>query len=156
MAVRISTGYADLILGNSSFAGIFLNGAIEIYSGAQPASADDAATGTLLGRITRDGGAWSPGSPSNGLQFTKEGRYVSKNAAHSWTLVGVATGTAGWCRLRGNATDVGASSTMPRIDGAVGLIDTAGDYQLLLPTLSITTSSSIAITSWWYALPPLT
>ena len=156
MAVRISTGYAEQILGTSSFANIFLNGCIEVYSGAQPASADAAVSGTLLARITRGGGAWSAGSPSNGLQFTHLGRYISKEPSHDWKLQGTATGVAGWFRLRANPVDTGAASTtLPRIDGTVGLVDAEGDFQLFLPNLSLTSSTTIDITSWWYALPPL-
>jgi hypothetical protein len=156
MAVRVSTGYANAILGATSFASIFLNGSIEIRSGAQPASADAAATGILLGRITRDGDAWTAGSPTGGLQFIREGRYARKDPAQNWILTGVATGVAGWFRLVGNAPDAGGfSTTAPRIDGMIGLPDAVGDVQMRLPNLSLSAASLIPHDSWWYAIPPL-
>lgn len=156
MAVRISTGFASAILGPNSFESLFQYGAIEIRSGAQPASADDAASGSLLGRITTDGAAWTAGSPTNGLVITRSGRMIRKNAPDDWILAGLATGTAGWFRWLPNTPDAGtASTTAVRIDGAIGLTDATGDYQLFLPTLSLTSSSSHTIADWWYSLPPL-
>lgn len=154
MAVRTSTGYEALILGPHAFDAIFHNGAIEVRSGAQPDSADMAATGTLLARITRDGGAWAAGNPANGLQFTRDGRYAMKNFAHRWVLKGLATGVAGWCRLLPNAADPGTDSLLhPRIDGAAGVDGVPGDAQLILPTLSITPSTTIELPAWWFMQP---
>lgn len=157
MAVRVSTGYADQVLsGGAGFASVFLNGCIEVRSGLAPVNADAPATGTLLGRITRNGGAWTAGSPSNGLQWQTAGRFAVMNPAHSWSFVGIATGTAGWCRLVGNAADSGAYSTvLPRIDGNVGLIDIPADTQLFLTDLAIVAALEIEITSFWFAIPPI-
>lgn len=154
MAVRVSTGYANAILGATSFASLFHNGCIEIRSGPQPASADMPATGTLLARITRDGVPWTAGSPSGGLQFVRDGRYVRKEPSHLWMITGLDTGTAGWFRLIGNAPDSGFSTTLPRIDGTVGLSG-GGDVQMFLPNLSITPETLIPQDAWWYAIPPL-
>lgn len=52
MTVRQSTGLRNALCGNDGFSKIFINGEIRIYSGTQPASADAAATGTLLGVVT--------------------------------------------------------------------------------------------------------
>lgn len=99
------------------------NGSIEIYSGSQPATANDAVTGTLLGRVTLNGGAWSPGVATNGLEFdAAAARQMSKAAAETWQFVGIASGTAGWFRFRGNAADAGAADALealPRIDGRI-------------------------------------
>lgn len=161
MAVRTSTGFASRILGPESFATIFQGGSIEIRSGTQPASADEPATGTLLARITRDGLLWTAGSPTNGLEFVNAGRYASKNFSHSWRLKGIAAGTAGWFRLVGNAPDDGGTSTtLPRIDGAIGLLPAegetlVGDFQMLLPSLAITIGLERSIDQWYYAIPPI-
>lgn len=156
MAVRVSTGFAQAILGTSSFAGIFHNGVIEVRSGAQPASADDPATGVLLARVTRDGLVWEPGSTTAGLQFQQNGRYVGKSAQQVWLLQGLAAGTAGWFRLKANAADNDVYSIQrPRIDGAVGLTSSTGDVQMYMPNLAITPSTLIPQDSWWYAIPPL-
>lgn len=156
MAVNTSTGFATALLGGASFASIFNNGVIEIRSGPQPANADAAATGTLLAYITRDGGVFTPGSPTNGLQFEHNGRMIFSNPLHQWVITGVGTGVAGWFRLRGNAPDDGAFSlALPRIDGAVGLYGAPGDIQLQMTTTSIVPSTTIHMTQWFYGMPPL-
>lgn len=157
MATQLSTGFATAILGDKSFAGIFAGGCIEIYSGTQPANADIAASGNLLARVTRNGGTWTPGSPANGLLFQNGGRYVAFDPSHEYRLAGLATGTAGWFRLVSSAADGSVASTsLPRIDGAIGLDDNSpGDFQMRLPTLSITPTTLISIPSAWWAIPPL-
>lgn len=57
MALRYSTYARNFIAGVGSWKDAFMNGRMEIYSGAQPASADAAATGTLLCTITNAAGA---------------------------------------------------------------------------------------------------
>lgn len=52
MTLRFSTGARAGLLQSSGFSGMFNRGSIRIYSGAQPATADSAATGTLLGTVT--------------------------------------------------------------------------------------------------------
>lgn len=157
MGTEVSTGYAARgALGPEAFDTIFRDGCIELRSGPQPLNADAAPSGTLLARITRDGGAWTAGNPANGLRFQRAGRYVSKDPAHRWRLTGIASGTVGWMRLLPNAPDPGTLSfDAPRIDGTVGLVDTTGDVQFWLPTLAITPSTHIEITQFWYAVPPL-
>lgn len=157
MAVNVSTGYASRILSGvgDTFASIFQDGCIEVRTGPQPADANAAITGSLIARITRDGVAWTAGAPDGGLRFTAADRFVSKNPAHVWKLMGLGTGTAGWFRLIANPYDDGAASLiLPRIDGAVGLVG-GGDVQLILPSLSITPSTEITIESWVYGIPPL-
>ncbi len=98
------------------------NGVIYIYSGPQPASADDAVQGTLLGRVTQDAGAFAFTDPTNGLEFDAPvGAVLNKAAAENWKFNGLADGTAGWFRFMGNPTDnLGSSTTLPRIDGNIG------------------------------------
>lgn len=159
MAVSISTGFVGAILGSQSFEQIFLNGSIEVRSGGQPAGgADAAATGVLLARVTREGGAWSADSPANGLQFARAGRYAMKVLAHEWRLTGIAVGTAGWFRLVGNAADNGlASVELPRIDGSLALLPEEGDApspaQMFLASLAITPSTDLEIGQWYLTLP---
>ncbi len=154
MAARTSTGYEARILGPFSFDEIFRDGCIEIRSTPQPDTADDAAAGVLLGRITADGGAWTEGSSANGLRFSRDGRFATKNLLQRWVLKGSATGVAGHFRLRANAADPGAQSLVhPRIDGAIGLTDAVGDFQMFLPSLAITPSTSIELPSWWFTSP---
>ncbi len=155
MPTKSSTGFVAAILGASSFDEVFRNGAILVYTGGQPESADAAATGTLIGRITAGGGAWTAGSEANGLRFERQGRYAYNSSDQTWKLTGLATGTAGWFRLVGNAADSGGASTvLPRIDGSIGLEDDS-TAQLILPDTALTASSSVEISQWFYAIPPL-
>jgi hypothetical protein len=52
MTLRLSTGTRTGLAGNGGFGELFKNGSIGIYSGTQPATADAAVTGTLLGTVT--------------------------------------------------------------------------------------------------------
>lgn len=140
MATLCSTRFRSLILGPSSFESIFNGGKIALYSGPQPAAADLPATGLLLAEINAPGG----------LQFARTDHYASNKPTQVWTLGGLNTGAAGWARLR-RAVDDGSC-----IDFAVGLDDgSPGDFQMRLPTLSITPGTSIVVSSWWFLLPPL-
>lgn len=156
MAVNTSTGFEAASLGPSAFEQIFRYGCIEVRSGPQPATADMAATGILLARITRDGLAWTPGQIDGGLEFARSGRYAMKASNHVWRLKGIATGVAGWCRLVGNAEDDGLVSTfLPRIDGLVNTPDFVGDVQLIISNLNITAATDLNISNWWFARPPI-
>lgn len=152
MTIKISTGLSDDMLDTNPIKTIFDYGVIEIYSGSQPSSADDATSGTLLGKITKDGAAFSHGTTTNGLRWgTAASRALPKNS-DTWKLTGSATGTAGWFRLKANPADAGSSSTtLPRIDGSCSVGGGGGD--LLLATLSITASTSMTIDSFSITLP---
>lgn len=56
MTIRFSTGARNALAGHCGFASLFQGGSISIYTGTQPASADSAATGTLLGVISTSSG----------------------------------------------------------------------------------------------------
>lgn len=56
MTLKYSTAARNFMAGHGSFKDAFQNGRIEIYTGAQPATADAAATGTLLCTITNGSG----------------------------------------------------------------------------------------------------
>lgn len=145
MTVRYSTGLLKKMLGDSAvtagsngLAGCLKDGVIDIYTGGQPASADAAATGTWLGRVTQNHAAWTAGSATNGLEFDAPvGTVLSKAAAEVWSVVAAASGTAGWFRFRGNAADANTSgvdslsTTLPRLDGAIGTL--TGDLILSSP-----------------------
>lgn len=150
MAVRFSTGLRNAMLGATGFSGALETGVIYIYTGNQPATADAAATGTLLGIVTKDGGAWSAGTATNGLEFAAAANgAVDKEPAHVWKFTGLATGTAGWFRFVGNAADAGGTSTtLPRLDGACGV----GSGDLALSSLSIATGVPMTIDTFSLAL----
>jgi hypothetical protein len=154
MAVRLSTGLRTKMLGNSAtdggngFRSIFKDGIIEIRTGAQPATADAAATGTLLGTVTVASGAFTPGSATNGLEFDAPASgIISKAAAEVWSFNGIATGTAGWFRLKGNALDNDATSTsLPRLDGSIAT--SGGDMSLSVTAIVTSAPHTVDVFSF--------
>ena len=126
MAVRLSTGCANAFAGggssDGSFKDVFTNAVIGVYTGTQPASADAAESGTLLGYITVNGGAFTPGSPTNGLTWDDAvNGSCAKPTATEWSIIPAATGTVGWARIYANDRTLGESTTAVRIDLACGV-----------------------------------
>lgn len=146
MALRLSTKLRDNLAGTTGFASTFANGVIEIYSGAQPATADAAVTGTLLGTVTLNSGAFTPGVSTNGLTFAAaSGGAVSKSGV--WSFNGIAAGTAGWFRLKGNATDAGGvSTTLPRLDGSIAV--SGADMNLSNIVIAVSAPNTIDTFTW--------
>ena len=131
-----------------SYADLFKNCVIDIYSGSQPATADAAETGTKLVSITLDSGAFVAGAAANGLNFGAVASGVlAKETGQTWSGVGLATGTAGWFRIYDNTYQDGASTSEIRIDGAVA---TSGSQFNMSSTAVVTgattTVDSVALT----------
>ena len=149
MTVRLSTQLRNNLAGTVGFATSFANGVIEIYTGTQPATADSAVSGTLLGTVTLASGAFTPGAATNGLTWAAStGGAVSKSG--TWSFNGIAAGTAGWFRLKGNAVDAGGASTvLPRLDGSIA---TSG-ADMNLSNLSITIGAPSTIDSFSFTIP---
>lgn len=157
MTTLYSTGFVEKRNQGAAFADLFHNGVMEVYSGPQPATADHAPPGTLLARVTRDAASWTAGFPAGGLQFLASGRYIVKQPDHAWYLTGIADGQAGWFRLLPNAADPGTYSlTAPRIDGAVALVDSVGEFEMQMVDTLITPSTNVLVPHWWHGTPPLT
>lgn len=130
--------------GGGSLDELLRNGVIEIYTGTQPATADLAETGTKLLRVTIASGAFSSGSPTNGLNLgVPSAGVTSKEALEVWSGVGLAAGTAGWFRYYDNSYTTGASSTAVRFDGVCGV----GTGQLRLSSLTITLGATTTVDS---------
>lgn len=149
MTLRLSTQLRNNLAGAIGFAATFANGIIEIYSGAQPANADAAPTGTLLGTVTLGSGAFTPGVATNGLTFAAaSGGAVSKLGV--WSFNGVAIGTAGWFRFKANAVDAGGvSAVLPRLDGSVAV----SGADLNLSNISITVAAPVTIDTFTWTQP---
>ena len=149
MTVRLSTALRTALAGTTGFASTFANGIIEIRTGTQPATADAAVTGTLLGTVTLASGAFTAGTSTNGLTFaTAASGAVAKSGV--WSFNGIADGTAGWFRLKGNAVDAGALSTvLPRLDGSVAV----SGADLNLSNIAIVTSAPNTIDTFTFTIP---
>jgi hypothetical protein len=151
MTIRLSTALRTNLAGDTGFAATFADGIIEIRTGTQPATADAAATGTLLGTVTLASGAFTPGSPTNGLTFAAASAgTVSKTG--TWSFVGIAAGTAGWFRFKGNALDNDAiSTTLPRLDGSIA---TSG-ADLNLSNIAIAIGAPTTVDTFTWTQPAL-
>ncbi len=108
-------------------------GTLKIYTGSQPASANDAASGTLLATVTL-------GDPAFGAASTG----VATLAGTPLSGTGVAAGTAGWARL---ADSTGATV----LDGSVTA--TGGGGQIELATTTISIGVTVQITSGTVTMP---
>ena len=106
MAVRLDTDLRNA-LASAISSGFPAGSTLEIRTGSQPATANTAASGTLLATITLPASPWAAAS----------GGSVAKQ--NTWSATASATGTAGWARLIGgsNALDV-AIGTDWTIDNA--------------------------------------
>jgi len=124
MAERLSTGFVNAKNVTGSTKAILDGGTIHIYSGAQPATADAAETGTLLMKLTKDGAEHTPGNTTNGIVLgTSTDGVLSKNGdtVSGVGLAAAGTGTtAGWFRWYDKDVTTGVSTTAIRIDGAIG------------------------------------
>lgn len=147
MTLRLSTGLCTALA--QAFADEFANGIIEIRTGTQPATTNSASTGTLLGIVTLNSGAFTPGTSTNGLTFaTADSGSVNKSGV--WSFVGIAAGTAGHFRLKANAVDDGSASTsLPRLDGSIA---TSG-ANMNLSNISITVGAPCTIDSFTWVQP---
>ena len=150
MTMKFSTGLRTALVGTGGgLSTIFANGIIEIYSGAQPANADAAVTGTLLGRVTLASGAFTPGTATNGLTWAAAANGVASKTG-VWSFNGIADGTAGWFRFKGNGADAGAlSTTLPRMDGSIA--SSGGDLQIA--NISIATGSPNTVDAFTVTFP---
>jgi len=144
MALRLSTGLRQALLGTADFKTEFTASFVNIYSGSQPTSPDDPASGTLLATIYSDGAAV-------GINFdVPVAGVISKAVAETWSGTAGATGTAGYFRLFEATDDPSlASTTDSRMDGAIA---TSGG-ELNMSSTAIVVSAVQTITSFDVTLP---
>jgi hypothetical protein len=142
MTLRISTGLRDDLLDTASLKTAMNLFFVDVYTGAQPGSADTAPSGTKLltytvGNDGSTGGTW--GTASSGS--------LSKTAAETLQATGLAAGTAGWFRIRLSG-DLGTTNTTDkRIDGSIAKSGSDMDMANLSVTVGqIRTLDSLTIT----------
>lgn len=110
------------------------NGIIRIYTGAQPATPETAASGTLLASATM--GATAFGAASGGT--------ITANAITGDSAIDN-TGTAGWFRL------FQSDGTTPIFDGDI--TTTGGGGVMTMPTTSLVQNATFSISALSYSLP---
>jgi len=127
MTIRFNTAMRDAMV--TALTGAIGGYTLSIYTGSQPATANDAATGTKLVDITINGF----NAPSNGS--------ATLNTSSPNTGTAVATGTAGWGRIVGSAGE--------RIDGTVGTSGT----DFTINSTSITNGATVTLTAMTVTQP---
>ncbi|WP_295103485.1 hypothetical protein [uncultured Microbacterium sp.] len=108
-------------------------GAVQIRTGAQPASAGSAATGTLLGTLTLSDPAFA-----DAVNGTATAGAVTGDSSAD------ASGTAGWFRV----LDSTGATVM---DGAISEAGGGGD--MILDSTAIVAGGTISVTSWTVTQP---
>lgn len=144
MTIKISTGLANKLLDTGSLKTIMAAGFLKIYTGAAPADADAAATGTLITTISISSGG-------TGINFDTAAAagVLAKAVAETWSGVNGSTNVAGYYRHVA-AGDTGAlSTTQARIQGSVG---TAG-ADLNLTSVSLVSGATQTIDFYTIAMP---
>ena len=149
MALRLSTGLRNGMLGTSAVKTLMQNGVIDVYSGVQPTTADDAENGTKLLRITVASGAFTAGTAANGLNFGTAADGAIAKTSDVWSGVAIATGTAAWFRFYANDMTTGATTTAARFDGSVS---TSG-AQLNMSSTAVTSGATTTIDSFTFTMP---
>jgi hypothetical protein len=146
MALRLSTGLRQALLGSQDFKSEFTDCFINIYTGVQPAGADDAAQGTLLATIYSN-------NPTDtlGLEFDAPVLgIIAKAVAETWAGAGLASGTAGWFRIFEAGSDPAILSTSDsRMDGNIA---TSGANMNMTNT-SVVAAAVQTISSFSVTLP---
>ena len=147
MTVRLSTGMRNSMLDGGTSKGVkgaLAAGFMAILTGSQPATADAAATGTLLGTVSVNGAG-------TGTTYDAAvAGVLSKAAAEVWRFTGLAAGIAGWFRCYpAGDTITNISTTATRIDGAIG----SSGADLNLTNLTIAVSQVNTVDTFTITLP---
>lgn len=126
---------------SKAFKDVFRNNIIRIYSGAAPADANAAETGTLLLKLTKSSGAVVPGLAANGNNFDAIVTGVLSKDSNVWSGVGLVDGTAGYWRMYDNGEATGSSSAAKRCQGLCGTSGT----EFVMSSTSVVTGATITL-----------
>lgn len=155
MAEKFSTGHVNMLAEAARTA--YANCVIGVFNGVQPTTSNDSeGSAELLGLVTLNAGVFTPGQPTNGLNFSAAvDGVLSKAPGEIWKLVGLpAAGSSGknatWFRVYTNAYVTGASSSALRWDGS---ISTASSAELRMTNPVIVEGVETTISSFTYTFP---
>ena len=149
MTIRLSDGLRNAMLDGGTGGGI--KGALDgcfcaFFTGAQPASANDPMTGTLLGVLSVNGDGVT------GLTWdAADAGSIAKAASESWRVEWDAVGVAGCfrfymtgdtltgsdpdaIRLDGSCGTSGADMNLTNLQTAVGRVDTCDGFAVTMPS----------------------
>lgn len=144
MAIKISTGLSNKLLDTGSLRATMAAGFLRIYTGAPPADADAAVTGTLITTISISSGG-------TGINFDTAAAagVLAKAPAEVWSGVNGSTNTAGYFRHVAVGDTGVSSATQARIQGTVGV--TGAD--LNLTSVSLVSAATQVIDFYTVAMP---
>jgi hypothetical protein len=126
--LKVSTGLNDFLLDGGSLKTALALGFFLIYGGDQPVTADDAASATLLCKL-------SVNSTGAGLGLgTAAGGVIPKDPAQVWSGNNLLSGTATHFRYVEAADDGSASTALKRLQGTCGTVTA----DLVMSSLSLT------------------
>lgn len=142
--MKLSTGTRNHLLVTGSLKSALDGGLIKIYSGAEPATADEAVTGTLLCTISNN-------STGTGINFETAAAsgVLTKETTEVWSGVNAASGTAGYFRHVASGDDGTSSTTQKRMQGSIAV---AG-ADLNLSAVGLTSGATQTIDYYNVALP---
>lgn len=146
MALQASTGLRNKLLDTGSLKSLMALGSIEIYSGAIPANADAAVTGTLLCTITLN-------STATGLSMAAAAvaGVLEKLSSETWSGVNAASGTATYYRHVAVGDTGALSTTEARLQGLVGTVG----VEMNLSSTTLTSGATQTLDFYSVQLPTL-
>lgn len=144
MALKTSTGLRNKMLDANPLKTIFALGFIKIYTGAAPATADAATTGTLICTI-------SNASTATGINMAAAAAdgVLTKLGSEVWSGVNANSNTAGYYRHVAAGDTGNSSTTEARIQGVIA---TAG-ADLNLSSTALTSGATQTVDYYSVALP---
>lgn len=151
MAESLSTGFANMIC--NAIKTELANCVIGIYGGTKPANADTTeGSAPLLAWITLDGGVFTSGSATNGLNFdTITDGYLYKKASENWKFTGLAAAGLGtvatWFRIYENTVVTGDTTSSSRLDGNIG---SSSSYEMQLSNTTIVEDGPGTVSTFYY------
>ena len=144
---KFSTGLRNGMLSGLSLKAALDGGSLRLFSGPVPATADAAATGTVLMSLTVGGDG------TTGLTFgSAADGVISKSEAEVWATSAVDTsGTISYFRFVSSTDNDENSTTKARIQGTAGIVGT----DLVLTSTEVTAGQPWTLNYFNVALPTL-
>jgi len=142
MALRFSTGARNGLAGTQGIYDLFNNGFIVLFTGSQPASADNTESGGALVTISSSAG-------TSGLPFGTAGAGAITKAASNWSGTVGTGGIAGWFRLYANPFTTGSNGTAIRMDGNVGV----SGSDMVVANTTLTVGATLTIDQFSLTIP---
>ena len=153
MALRLSTAYRNIILRGRSIQDAFQgNTFLYIFSGTQPATADDAVPSDSTQLVTIQAFQSTNIKPAFPLPLRfgppVDGT-IGMEPGRIWCNPAESSGVAGWFRLGYSSLILGESKIHPRMDGAIG--ERSGEMQI--SDINITMGELVQVSTFNITLP---